>query len=144
MIFISTRSTNFSFWLLQNWSARAHQKCQYGHTLRTHVQKCDYSTCALAQTAPLLSKPCDHGIFLKTVLAACRFIPRHFDWRFCWSKGTSLECAKSIYVKTIETACVSEELCCLKEEIVGQNGEFRQFSYKACLESFSYFKHTNS
>ena len=37
-----------------------------------------------------------------------------FDWkvqRFCWPKGTSLECAESIYVKTTGAACVSEELC---------------------------------
>ena len=33
--------------------------------------------------------------------------------RFCWSKG---ECAESIYVKTTETACVSNEICRLKEE----------------------------
>ena len=42
-----------------------------------------------------------------------------FDWkvqRFCWPKGTSLECAESIYVKTTGAACVSEELCRLKEE----------------------------
>ena len=42
-----------------------------------------------------------------------------FDWkvqRFCWPKGTSLECAESIYVKITETACVSDELCRLKEE----------------------------
>ena len=42
-----------------------------------------------------------------------------FDWkvqRFCWPKGTSLECAGSIYVKITETACVSDELCRLKEE----------------------------
>ena len=37
-----------------------------------------------------------------------------FDWkvqRFCWLKGTSLECAELIYMKTTEAACVSEELC---------------------------------
>ena len=43
-----------------------------------------------------------------------------FDWkvkRFCWPKGTSLECAESIYVKITETACVNDELCrLLKEE----------------------------
>ena len=42
-----------------------------------------------------------------------------FDWkvqRFCWPKGTSLECVESIYVKTTETACVSNELCHFKEE----------------------------
>ena len=42
-----------------------------------------------------------------------------FDWKvqtFCWPKGTSLECVESIYVKTTETACVSNELCRFKEE----------------------------
>ena len=42
-----------------------------------------------------------------------------FDWkvqRFCWPKGTSLECAESIYVKTRGAACVSDELCRFKEE----------------------------
>ena len=37
-----------------------------------------------------------------------------FDWkvrRFCWPKGTSLECVELIYVKTTGAACVSEELC---------------------------------
>ena len=28
--------------------------------------------------------------------------------RFCQSKGTSLECAELIYVKTMETTCVSD------------------------------------
>ena len=52
----------------------------------------------------------------------CQFVALYlavFDWkvqRFCWPKGTSLECAESIYVKITETACVSDELCCLKEE----------------------------
>ena len=39
-----------------------------------------------------------------------------FDWkvqRFCWPKGTSLECAESIYVKITEAAFVCNELCCL-------------------------------
>ena len=34
----------------------------------------------------------------------------YFDWkvqRFCWPKGTSLECAEVIYVKTMESTCVS-------------------------------------
>ena len=42
-----------------------------------------------------------------------------FDWkvqRFCWPKGTSLECAELIYVKITETACVSDVLCRFKEE----------------------------
>ena len=52
----------------------------------------------------------------------CPFVALYlgvFDWkvqRFCWPKGTSLECAESIYVKTTGTACVSEELCRFKEE----------------------------
>ena len=52
----------------------------------------------------------------------CQFVALYlavFDWkvqRFCWPKGTSLECAESIYVKITETACVSDELCRLKEE----------------------------
>ena len=48
------------------------------------------------------------------MLAACSFMPRNFEWkvqRFCWPKGTSLECAESIYVKITETAHVCEELC---------------------------------
>ena len=46
-----------------------------------------------------------------------------FEWkvqRFCWPKGTSLECAESIYVKTTETSCVSDELCRFKEEEEGE------------------------
>ena len=42
-----------------------------------------------------------------------------FDWkvqRFCWPKGTSLECAESIYVEITEAACVCDELCRLKED----------------------------
>ena len=36
-------------------------------------------------------------------------------------KATSLECAESIYVEITEAACVSDELCRLKEEeVVGQ------------------------
>ena len=49
-----------------------------------------------------------------------------FDWkvqRFCWPKGTSLECVESIYVKTTETACVSNELCRFKEEEEEEEGE---------------------
>ena len=55
-----------------------------------------------------------NSIFLKRVLATCSFILRYFEWkvqRFCWPKGTSLECAGSIYVKITETARVCEELC---------------------------------
>ena len=39
-----------------------------------------------------------------------------FDWKVCWPKGTSLECAESIYEKITETVCVSDELCRLKGE----------------------------
>ena len=42
-----------------------------------------------------------------------------FDWkvqRFCWPKGTSLECAESIYVKTMGPACGSEEPCRWKKK----------------------------
>ena len=46
----------------------------------------------------------------------------YFDWRFCWLRGTSLECAELIYMKTTEAACVSDELIMLfqrrKEQIV--------------------------
>ena len=47
-------------------------------------------------------------------------------------------------MKITETACVSDELCCLKEEEEEGEREFRRFAYKACTGSFSYFKHTNS
>ena len=49
-------------------------------------------------------------------------------------------------MKITETACVSDELCRLKEEEEEEEGEreFRRFAYKACTGSFSYFKHTNS
>ena len=43
-----------------------------------------------------------------------------FDWkvqRFCWPKGTSLECAESIYVEITEAARVCDALCRLKEEV---------------------------
>ena len=67
-----------------------------------------------------------------------------FDWkvqRFCWSKGTSLECVESIYVKTTETACVSNELRHFKEE---EEEKLRRFAYKPCIGSFSYFNLANS
>ena len=38
-------------------------------------------------------------------------------------KGTSLECAKSIYVRTTETTCLSDELCLFKEEEVEEEEE---------------------
>ena len=46
-----------------------------------------------------------------------------FEWKvqiFCLPKGTLLECAESIYVKTTETAFVSDELCRFKEEEEGE------------------------
>ena len=76
--------------------------------------------CALSQTAPLLSR--------RLVTRQWRLLARWllvdlylgvFDWkvqRFCWPKGTSLECAESIYVKIMEAACVSEELCRWKKK----------------------------
>ena len=55
-----------------------------------------------------------------------------FDWkvqRFCWPKGTSLECAESIYVKITEAAFVCDD---------------RRFAYKACTGPYSFLKHANS
>ena len=49
-----------------------------------------------------------------------------FDWkvqRFCWPKGTPLESAESIYVKTTGAAYVSEELCRLLKEGVVSLGD---------------------
>ena len=48
------------------------------------------------------------------MLAACSFIPRCFGpGKYIQRpKGTSLECAESIYVKT---TCVSDELCRFQE-----------------------------
>ena len=48
----------------------------------------------------------------------------YLDWkvqRFCWLKGTSLECMESIYVKTTGAAHVCEELCRLLKEDVEQS-----------------------
>ena len=86
------------------------------HYARMRKNANDYVACALAQTAPLLSKPCDKAMasFEDGVGPLVHLYLGVFDWkvqRFCWSKGTSLECAESIYVKTTETACVSDELC---------------------------------
>ena len=70
----------------------------------------------------------------------CSFIPSYFDWkvqRSCWSKGTLLECAELIYVKTTEADRVCEELCQLIR-ICWRNREFRRFSYRAF--TFAYFK----
>ena len=36
--------------------------------------------------------------------------------RFCWPKGTFVECAESICVKIMENTCISAELFRLKEE----------------------------
>ena len=80
----------------------------------------------------------------------CPFVALYlavFDWkvqRFCWPKGTSLECAESISLKTTGAACVSEEL--FKEE-----EEERQIVSlgDSCIERVRgrlaiYFKHVNS
>ena len=59
----------------------------------------------------------------------CPFVALYLDWkvqRFCWPKGTSLECAKSIYVKT--TGCGSEEVAMpLEGEGEGEEEEFGGF-----------------
>ena len=68
-----------------------------------------------------------------------------FDWkvqRFCWPKGTSLECVESIYVKTTETACVSDQLCRFKEEEEGEgqivsSGDSRIKRVLDCLATLS-------
>ena len=62
-----------------------------------------------AQTVSLLCKP---GLWRlwETLLATFNL---YFYWklqRLCWTKGTSLECTELIYVKTMETASVSDEL----------------------------------
>ena len=44
------------------------------------------------------------------LLAACRFVFDRKVQTFCWPNSTSLEFAGSIYVKTMEATCVSEEL----------------------------------
>ena len=59
----------------------------------------------------------------------CPFVALYlavFDWkvqRFCWPKGTSLECAESIYVKTTVAACGSEELYMPLEEEEEEDGQ---------------------
>ena len=66
-------------------------------------------------TAPLLS----NGVFPRQCWPLVDLYLGVFDWkvqRFCWPKGTSLECAELIYVKITETACVSDVLCRFKEE----------------------------
>ena len=70
---------------------------------------------AAAKTVPLLS----NGVFPRQCWPLVDLCLGVFDWkvqRFCWPKGTSLECAELIYVKITETACVSDELCRFKEE----------------------------
>ena len=68
--------------------------------LRAHITY----ACALAQTAPLLSSKA----MASFRLAACMYIDGVFDWkvqRFCWPKGTSLECVESIYVNHGDRFC---------------------------------------
>ena len=77
--------------------------------------------CAFTQTAPLQSKPRDKAMasFRRECWPLVAIYLGVFDWkvqRFCWPKGTSLECAESIYVEITEAACVCDELCRLKEE----------------------------
>ena len=110
-------STNFSLWLLRNGSA-----------IITHA-------CAKRRIRMRISagKPRDKAM-ASFRRQCCRLVDLYlgvFYWkvqRFCWPKGTSLECAESIYVKTTETACVSDELCRLKEE---EEEEFKRFAYIA-------------
>ena len=63
--------------------------------------------------APILSKPRDKAMasFRRECWPLVAIYLGVFDWkvqRFCWPKGTSLECAESIYVEITEAAC---ELC---------------------------------
>ena len=70
--------------------------------------------CALAQTAPLLSRRLvtrQWRLFEESVGQFIALYLAVFDskvQRICWPKGTSLECVESIYVKTTETARVSD------------------------------------
>ena len=58
-------------------------------------------------------------------------------------KAHPIECAESIFVKTTESACASEELCRLKKKMkVGQI--VTRFSYKPCTRPFGFLKHVNS
>ena len=64
----------------------------------------------------MLSKPRDKAMasFRRDCWPLVDLYQGIFDWkvqRFCWPKGTSLECAELVYMKTTEAACVSEELC---------------------------------
>ena len=54
--------------------------------------------------------------------------------RFCWLKGTSLECAESIYVKTMETACVSDELCYLLKKKKKKLKKIDKINDDSCIE----------
>ena len=86
-------------------------------TGRTYVRAYIAHACALAQTAPLLSRRLGDEAMASFRRECWQFVALClgvFDWkvqRFCWPKGTSLECVESIYVKTTGAACVSEELC---------------------------------
>ena len=77
--------------------------------------------CALAQTAPLLSRRLvtKQWRLFEECWALVALYLGVFDWkvqRFCWTKGTLLECVESIYVKTTGAACVSEELAMKKKK----------------------------
>ena len=83
-----------------------------GALIRKYVRAYIAHACALAQTAPLLT-PRDKA--MASFRRAALYLGV-FDWkvqRFCWPKGTSLECVELIYVKT---TCVSEELYMSIEE----------------------------
>ena len=52
--------------------------------------------------------------------------PSLYNTKILLVKRHILECTELIYVKTMETACVSNELCRLKEK--EEDGEFRRFT----------------
>ena len=61
-----------------------------------------YVRMRISQTAPLLSSPRAMASFGREFWPLVDLYQVVFDWkvqRFCWSKGTSLECAELIYVK---------------------------------------------
>ena len=73
-----------------------------------------YVRIRISQTAPLLSRPRDKAMasFGRDFWPLVDLYQVVFDWkvqRFCWPKGTSLECAESIYVKITEAACVCND-----------------------------------
>ena len=81
-------------------------------------------TCTLAQSA-LLSKPRDksNGVF-------SIYIQRILTGKYT-QRVTSLTCTESIYEKTMETACVSEELEKKMDNV--SLGDFRIERVHSCL-----------